>query len=135
MERMDRLDDSMVATCVIVEAELRFMAYRSDRAEENMVAVTQFLAGMAVHPIVSGAADQYARLKTAILTRFGPRERAAQRHITIERLGFSENDLWIAAIARRFGLTIVSADADFIRMAQAVPISVEDWTRPAPGIP
>ena len=73
------------------------------------------------------AADVYGQLKAAVLDRFGPREKAKRRKAKTERLGFSENDMWIAAIARRRGLTVVSADSDFQRIAEAVDLTIETW--------
>ena len=70
------------------------------------------------------------RSKLAILDRFGPREKAKRRKTETTQLGFSENDLWIAAIARRYALTIVSADDDFERIKQVEDISVERWWSP-----
>jgi len=42
-------------------------------------------------------------------------------------LGFQENDLWIAAVAKRYGLTLVSADRDFSRLSPLGNIAVENW--------
>ena len=67
------------------------------------------------------------------MTRFGPRNRAQRRHATIQQIGFSDNDLWIAAIAERNGLIIVSGDRDFARLAQAIPLRYETWLTPDPG--
>ncbi|MCM2405099.1 hypothetical protein MMC39_03585 [Anabaena sp. CCAP 1446/1C] len=39
----------------------------------------------------------------------------------------SENDLWIAAIALRHSLIIVSCDSDFERMRQVREFSLENW--------
>ncbi|MGD2092284.1 MAG: PIN domain-containing protein [Candidatus Aminicenantes bacterium] len=45
-------------------------------------------------------------------------------------MGFSENDLWIAAIAKRNDLIIVSADNDFKRMKEALDILIVSWYNP-----
>jgi tRNA(fMet)-specific endonuclease VapC len=41
--------------------------------------------------------------------------------------------LWIAAIAIRHGLTLVSADSDFERVAQVEDLRVERWWAPELG--
>ena len=46
------------------------------------------------------------------------------------KLGFSDNDLWIAAIAKRYGLIVVSADHDFQRLKGIAELSVESWWTP-----
>jgi len=42
-------------------------------------------------------------------------------------LGFQENDLWIAAVAQRHGLTLVTADSDFARLSRLSNMAVENW--------
>ncbi|HEV2722589.1 MAG TPA: hypothetical protein VG323_21380 [Thermoanaerobaculia bacterium] len=81
-------------------------------------------------PVSSSVASEYARLKSALLDRFGPRERGKRRNFDLAKLGFGDNDLWIASTAIDRGAVLVSADAAFARMASVVDLAVEDWTRP-----
>ncbi|MBI1926747.1 type II toxin-antitoxin system VapC family toxin [Candidatus Poribacteria bacterium] len=123
-------DDSLVVTCVIVQGELVYMAQKSERKEENLHELEQFLEHMAVYPVDRETADIYGRIKAAIIDHFGPKEKAKRRKATIEQLGFQENDLWIAAIAKRHGFTVVSADSDFERIKVIEELSVEKWWSP-----
>jgi len=43
------------------------------------------------------------------------------------KLGFGENDLWIAAIAKQFQLIVVSSDKDFERIREVENICLESW--------
>ncbi|MEK7398749.1 MAG: PIN domain-containing protein [Candidatus Poribacteria bacterium] len=71
----------------------------------------------------------YGEIKIAVINHFGPHEKAKRRKIEIDRLGFKENDLWIAAVAKQHGLVIVSADSDFQRMKEAYYLDVTTWYR------
>ncbi len=53
-----------------------------------------------------------------------------RRRTKLQDPGFTENDLWIAAIGVRNGLRVVSQDSDFPRMAEAYPgLEWENWLR------
>ena len=119
-----------IATCVIVRGELAFMAEKSDQREYNRVRVHNFLQTIQIYEIDNETADMYGQIKAAILDRFGPREKAKRRQARTDKLGVSENDLWIAAIAQRFELTVVSADGDFERISAAAPLRLETWWYP-----
>lgn len=69
----------------------------------------------------------YGQLKALILNHFGPKEKAKRRSMTTIKLGFTENDLWIAAAAKRHGLIVVSADRDFERIKAVEDLAVESW--------
>jgi tRNA(fMet)-specific endonuclease VapC len=97
--------------------------------DENIWAVSRFLRLLDVIPVSSAAASEYGRLKAALLKRFGPRERARRRDFDLAKLGFSDNDLWIAAIALERSAVLVSSDRDFARIAEVVDLDIEDWTR------
>lgn len=129
IRKLRQLRDTPVATCVIVRGELIFMAQKSEQKAENLHQVHQFLNDILVYPIDDETANIYGAIKAAILEHFGPREKAKRRKIETTQLGFSENDLWIAAIARRYALTVVSADDDFERIKQVEELSVErSWS-------
>ena len=130
INKLRQLGDTPLTTCVIVRGELIFMAQKSEQKVQNLHQVHQFLNDILVYPIDDQTANIYGTLKAAILDRFGPREKAKRRKTETTQLGFSENDLWIAAIARRYALTIVSADDDFERIKQVEDISVERWWSP-----
>ena len=124
---MGKLGDAPAATCVIVQGELVFMAHRSDHPSANKERVSQFLRGIEVLPLDADTADRYGRLKAAVIERFGPREKARRKRTRLAELGFQENDLWIAAVAQRHGLTLVTADSDFARLSRLGDIAVENW--------
>jgi Predicted nucleic acid-binding protein, contains PIN domain len=111
------------------------MAAKSQRSIDNLQKVKQFLDDIIVYSIDDEVADIYGRLKAAVLDKFGPKEKAKRRKTKTEKLGFAENDLWIAAIAKRHGLTVVSADSDFERIRQADNIQLETWWSPEPDHP
>lgn len=130
VKKLQSLGNAQVTTCVIVRGELVFMAAKSERSIDNLQKVEKFLNDIIVYSIDDEVADIYGRLKAAVLDKFGPKEKAKRRKTKTERLGFAENDLWIAAIAKRYGLTVVSADSDFERIRQAESISLEAWWSP-----
>jgi len=125
--KMKALGDVPTVTCVIVQGELMFMAHRSDHPSANEDRVHQFLRGIEVLPLDADTADHYGRLKAAVIERLGPRERAKRKRTRLAELGFQENDLWIAATAQRYGLTVVTADSDFVRLSRLGDIAVENW--------
>ncbi|MCC5644981.1 PIN domain-containing protein [Nostoc sp. CHAB 5824] len=67
--------------------------------------------------------DVYGSLKGEIVKHFGPKNKAKRRKFTVQDLGFSDNDLWIASTALHYNLTVVSADSDFQRIQQVQNLS------------
>jgi len=128
--RLAGLSDTLVATCTIVRGELVFWAEKSEQQVANLQRVHEFLDDIEILPVDDEAADRYGELKAAILDQFGPKEKAKRRKTKTEHLGFAENDLWIAAIARSRGLTVVSADSDFDRIVVVGHLTVESWLTP-----
>ena len=130
IQKLKELGDAPLATCVILRGELIFMAHKSERNRENLHHVHQFLSDISIYPIDNETADIYGKLKALLLDHFGPKEKALRRKIELSRLGFSDNDLWIAAIAKRYDLIVVSADQDFQRLKDIAELTVETWWTP-----
>lgn len=128
--RVTQAGENAVVTCVIVYGELMDMARRSDRAEANLPQFRTFLEDIPVYLVDEEIAEVYGDLKSALFGRFGPKEKAKRRRFTLDQLGISENDLWIAAIALHHDLIVVSADADFLRLQQVRPLRIENWLTP-----
>jgi len=78
-------------------------------------------------------ADNYGQLRAALMDHFGPKERAKQRRFELRHLGFSDNDLWIAATAIRFDLIVVTSDSDFARFAEVTALRYESWLTVGPS--
>ena len=125
--KLAELNDIPVKTCVIVKGELVCMAVRSQRKEENEQKVASFLNDIEVLPVDSKAAEEYGNIKNAVLTKYGSQMKSRRRKTTLKQIGLTDNDLWIAAIAKRHNLTVVSGDGDFSRIKEAVTISLENW--------
>lgn len=119
-----------VVTSVIVRGELVFMARNSTMQVENLSTVEQFFSAIEVLPIDKESADIYGQIKAQLFSKFGPKEKAKRRHYKMKDLGISDNDLWLASVAKRHNLTIVSQDDDFRRIKEAVSdLSIEAWLK------
>lgn len=132
--RISQLDGAPVATSAIAVGEMMYMAYRSDRLVPNLAEVEAFVASLPVYTIDSTIAQVYGQVRSAVFARFGPKERAKQRHTTLPQLGFDDNDLWVAAIAVHHDLTVATSESDFARIARAVELRHEDWLLSGEGV-
>jgi tRNA(fMet)-specific endonuclease VapC len=128
---------SLVATSIVVQGELAFMAENALHQEVNLVRVRNLLDSIAITMLDEETAYVYGHVKATLLRHFGPKEKAKRRRTTLQQLGFDENDLWIAATALRHDLTVVSTDTDFSRIQETLPLKVERWHNPptAPAHP
>lgn len=115
------------ATSVIVGGELRYGAAVSERNRENAAAVEDFLGRIDQFLISPATAQHYADLKSRLLAEYGPRERARRRAFDLTSLGFTDNDLWIAASAIEHDAVVVSDDGDYRRMTAVFDFEVETW--------
>lgn len=116
-----------VATSVIVQGELLYMVKKSSQKEANLRSVRTFLKAIDIYPVSGEVADVYGNLKGEIIETFGPKDKAKLRKITVQNLGFSDNDLWIASTALHYNLTVVSGDSDFQRIKQVRTFPLESW--------
>jgi tRNA(fMet)-specific endonuclease VapC len=119
--------NSDIATSVISQGELVFMANASRDRSTNVLRVSALLSGIRIYSLDSPTAEIYGRLKADLYNHYGPKEKAKRRHTTMAQLGFGDNDLWIAALAIQHGFVIVSVDTDFQRIQQIAQIKVESW--------
>ena len=78
---------------VVTLGELRYGALRSSRVEQNVREIAEFARGVAILRLDEEIAVTYATLKNELRSKGRP---------------IPENDLWIAATARQFGLTLVA---------------------------
>jgi len=82
--------------------------------EENVARVSEFASTSAVLPCDTATGRHYGQIKSGLRTRGRP---------------IPENDIWIAAIARQYDLTLVSRDVHF---AEVESLKVEAWQRRVP---
>jgi tRNA(fMet)-specific endonuclease VapC len=127
VNKMRGLGNTKLATCVIVQGELTYMVYKSERVAENLKNIKSLLSYIDILGIDKETANIYGKIKADLFKKFGPRKRRSLRKITLRKLGFQENDLWIASIAIKNDLTIVTKDRDFERIKEIVNISLENW--------
>lgn len=138
LRRVAEIGESQLATSIIVRGELMFMAQNSEQRATNLARVQVFLEDICLYFIDEETANIYGQFKAEIIACLGPRARSRRRRTRIEELGVSENDLWIAATALRYGLSVVSSNSDFQRMREVRDFSLENWwgpetsTSPAP---
>lgn len=83
---------------VVAVGELYYGAYRSQRVEENRQNVAAFIASRVVLNVDTDTADVYGQVKQGLRAKGRP---------------IPENDIWIAAIAIQYDLTLIADDAHF----------------------
>ncbi|AMW31206.1 type II toxin-antitoxin system VapC family toxin [Arthrospira platensis] len=119
-----------LATCVIVQGELIFMAEKSAQNTQNLANVNNFLQYLRIYLTDETTAVIYGQIKAAVFEQFAPKEKSQRRKTKITDIGFDDNDLWIASIAWQHNLILVSADSDFQRIQRVRDLTVESWYRP-----
>ena len=93
----------------IVLGELYYGARKSRRVDSNLQTVDQFAAANRVLDCDAATAQQYGEVKNLLREKGRP---------------IPENDIWIAATAKRHDLTLVSRDVHF---DEVQGLSIERW--------
>lgn len=128
LAKLQENSEEEIGISVITRGELLFMVEKSKQQDENLEKVSEFLGAINIYRIDDAIADCYGQLKGKILKHFGPKKDKNKRNrITIQKLGFSDNDLWIASTAISYGMTLVSADNDFARIQEVRHLLLENW--------
>jgi tRNA(fMet)-specific endonuclease VapC len=96
VERLERRPELFL--CVPVLGELRYVALASSRVEENLARLDGFSRRVLLLPCDAGTTVKYAAI------RYGLRKKGEP---------IPENDVWIAAIAQQYRLTLLSRDSHF----------------------
>ena len=96
VERLEQRPELFL--CVPVLGELRYGALASSRVEENLARLDLFSRRVLLLACDSGTVVQYATIRYALRKKGTP---------------IPENDVWIAAIAQQYRLTLLSRDSHF----------------------
>ncbi|MEK6619735.1 MAG: PIN domain-containing protein, partial [Chloroflexota bacterium] len=90
-----QFEGSIHAISVVTVGEMRSGAIRAEWGDPRLRALEEHLAGYMILPIDSAVADEWARLRARCLDLGRPKR---------------DNDLWIAATARRHELPLATLD-------------------------
>jgi len=105
----ERLKESKVYVSSTVLGELYYGAHKSARTSDNLQRIASFLVGYEMLACDKVTAEEYGIIKAQLEAKGHP---------------IPENDIWIAAIARQYALTLVTRDDHF----KAVDgLTVETW--------
>lgn len=107
VERVEALPQVFVP--VIAVGELLYGAAKSARSLENERRVLDFSQSVSLLDVSRSTAQAYASIKNNLRRKGRP---------------IPENDIWIAAIAKEHGLTVVTRDPHF---AEVDGLTVETW--------
>jgi len=83
---------------IIVLGELYYGAQKSTRTETNIARINEFAETNSVLTCNTETSRQYGEIKNSLRLKGQP---------------IPENDIWIAAIAKQYGMTLVSRDEHF----------------------
>jgi tRNA(fMet)-specific endonuclease VapC len=106
-QRLAEADEVFIPS--IVGGELYYGAYKSARVEENLARLDTFVASNTILPCDTATARQYGAIKNALRAKGRP---------------IPENDIWIAAVALQYHLTLVARDGHF---QEVDGLAVEQW--------
>ncbi len=104
LQKADRVFLSSIAV-----GELLYGAHKSSQVRGNVARIEEFAAANSVLACDLETARHYGRIKDRLRRNGRP---------------LPENDIWIAALARQYGLTLVSRDAHFTEVEN---LPVKAW--------
>ncbi len=117
-----------ISICVVVKGELLFGARNSEEKAANVRKAEAFISSVDVYNIDSSISEIYAEIKAKLYEKFGPRDKKKRRKFKIQHLGISDNDLWIACVAIRQGMVLLSDNTkDFLRIQTVAELRLENW--------
>ncbi len=93
-----QLENVIIFIPSIVVGELYFGAYQSQRFTENIKRIKDFVALNAILSCDAETGDHYGQIRLKLKRKGRP---------------IPENDIWIAAVALRYGLPLVTRDEHF----------------------
>jgi tRNA(fMet)-specific endonuclease VapC len=107
VEHLDEAEEVFIPSIVL--GELYFGARKSRRVKENSARIDEFAVSNVVLGCDTETARYYGEIKNALREKGRP---------------IPENDVWIAAIALQYDLTLISRDAHF---GEIDHLKVESW--------
>lgn len=96
IEVLRRIENVFIPAIVI--GELLYGAYNSNRKEENVSKIKLFIENIPILYCDEDTADEYGKIKSKLKRKGKP---------------IPENDIWIAAIASQYNLTLITNDYHF----------------------
>jgi len=93
----------------VVVGELYYGAYKSVRVEENITKIDEFAASNTILVCDARTAQEYGQIKNLLRAKGRP---------------IPDNDIWIAAIGKQYGLTLITRDTHFGEVSR---ITIEAW--------
>ena len=100
--------EEVFVPCIAV-GELYFGAYKSLKPEENLARVDEFALNNTGLPCDTGIAKKYGDIK----------DRLKEKGLPVP-----DNDIWIAAIAQQYALTLITRDSHFEAIEN---LRIETW--------
>lgn len=91
-----------VAVSAVTLGELLYGAERSSRRGENIAEIEEFAAAIEILSCDESTASHYGEIKHLLRSKGRP---------------LPDNDIWIAAVARQHGLTLLTRDGHFREVA------------------
>ena len=111
VKRLNKIGSEHCFICDVVLAELRYGAYKSNRTEENLKLIDEFVKEIKVLPFADSI-DIYAQEKLRLKNNGNPIE---------------DFDLLIGCAAKAAGLTVVTHNVKHFSHIEG--INIEDWVK------